>query len=222
MNYILPILSVVLGFAFIRFIPLKNKKNLKLLLAFSGAFLLALTILKMLPVLYGHHHGNIGIFIIAGILLQIVLEYFSKGAEHGHIHMHKQHKNFPWTLFISLSIHSFLEGFPMHDHQHMVYGIVIHKLPIAMFLSAFFLESGYSNKVILLFLGLFAMMTPLGAYCHEVLALDAHIFQNINAVVVGILLHVSTTILFESSENHSFNVGKLAVIVAGILTAYFV
>jgi len=38
--------------------------------------------------------------------------------------------------------------------------------------------------------------------------------------VIGIFLHVSTTILFEASKNHSFNATKLAVVIAGILIAY--
>lgn len=220
MNYILPILAVVFGYLMVRMVPMKNKNNLKLLLAFSGAFLLALTILKMLPEIYAHSQHNMGVFIIAGILLQIVLEYFSKGAEHGHIHLRNNKSSFPWVLFVSLSIHSYLEGFPIHKHHEMVYGIVIHKLPIAMFLSVFFIESGYSHRVSLLFLSLFAIMTPLGTWSHQVLNLDPHTFQSINALVVGVLLHVSTTILFESSENHSFNKGKLLVIVAGVCSAY--
>jgi hypothetical protein len=35
------------------------------------------------------------------------------------------------------------------------------------------------------------------------------------AVVVGIFLHISTTILFESSENHRFNLIKFVVILMG-------
>ena len=41
-------------------------------------------------IIEGHHHGTsaIGIFIMIGIVFQIILEYFSKGAEHGHVHGH--------------------------------------------------------------------------------------------------------------------------------------
>jgi hypothetical protein len=37
----------------------------------------------------------------------------------------------------------------------------------------------------------------------------------IMAIVIGIFLHISTTILFESSSNHRFNFMKMVVIVIG-------
>ena len=94
-----------------------NRKQLvKLLLPFSGAFLLALTFFELLPEVYGALNSRLtGILIMSGIILQIVLEFFSKGAEHGHIHTKNSNKNFPWLLFISLCIHSLLEGFPIKD-----------------------------------------------------------------------------------------------------------
>ncbi|HIC30650.1 MAG TPA: ZIP family metal transporter, partial [Flavobacteriaceae bacterium] len=89
LNIILPILSVVLGFLIVLIFKPKKSTNLKLLLAFSGAFLLSITVFNFLPEVYHHHHDKpIGLFIMAGILLQIVLEFFSKGAEHGHVHIH--------------------------------------------------------------------------------------------------------------------------------------
>jgi hypothetical protein len=41
-----------------------------------------------------------------------------------------------------------------------------------------------------------------------------------SALVIGIFLHVSTTILFESSEGHRFDITKLLAIVSAILLAY--
>src|SRR5690606_40938762 len=93
-----------------------------IILSFSGSFLLALTLFDLLPEIYLHLEAKVtAVFIMCGILLQIVLEFFSKGAEHGHIHIHEEAK-FPYLLFLSLCIHSFLEGFPIHQHSDMVYG----------------------------------------------------------------------------------------------------
>ena len=39
------------------------------------------------------------------------------------------------------------------------------------------------------------------------------------AIVIGIFLHVSTTILFESSEGHKFNAYKMLAIAAGLALA---
>ncbi|HSV89015.1 MAG TPA: hypothetical protein VLH61_10270, partial [Bacteroidales bacterium] len=41
------------------------------------------------------------------------------------------------------------------------------------------------------------------------------------AIVVGIFLHISTTILFETDENHRFNLMKFGVIIIGALAAMF-
>lgn len=223
MNYILPIFAVLLGYLFVIIIKPKEKKNLKLLLAFSGAFLLSLTVFNLLPEVYhSHDTKNIGVFIMGGILLQIFLEFFSKGAEHGHVHINKDNNHFPWLLFISLSIHSILEGFPIHEHETLIYGIIIHKLPIAIILSAFFIDSKINKSRVLLFLILFSLMTPFGSFLAENFSFTNEHYINISALVIGIFLHISTTILFESSEGHKFNISKLLVIIIGIITAYII
>lgn len=221
MNYILPILIVLIGYAFVIIVKPQKKQLLKLLLAFSGAFLLSLTVFDLLPEVY--HHGDVktvGIYIMMGILLQIFLEFFSKGAEHGHMHHHKENIQFPWLLFISLSIHSVLEGFPIHQHENLIYGIVIHKLPIAIILSTFFIESNISKGKVAVFLVLFSLMTPLGSLLAATIPVFKSYYIPISALVIGIFLHISTTILFESSEGHKFNTSKLLAILIGIFTAY--
>lgn len=222
-NYILPIAAVVLGFLFVLLMKPNQQSNLKLLLAFSGAFLLAITVFNLLPNIFEHSHSkHIGLFVMLGILLQIFLEFFSKGAEHGHVHVHANQHLFPWVLFISLSIHSILEGFPLHTHHTLVYGIVIHKIPIAIILTSFFMASQLSKIKTIIFLTLFAFMTPLGTFLSEHVTFLSKYITQLTALVVGIFLHISTTILFESSEGHKFNVTKLIVIVLAIVIAFFV
>lgn len=222
MHYLLPIIAVLLGFVFVTVFRLRDKKHMKLLLAFSGAFLLAITVFNLLPVVFGHYQNSYGIFIMAGILLQIFLEFFSKGAEHGHVHIKKDRSTFPWLLFLSLSVHAILEGFPMHHHDHLVYGIVVHKIPVAILLTTFFYESKMSKLSILSFLVLFAFMTPLGSFLSEQLTFLEAYQNEISALVIGIFLHISTTILFESSEGHKFNLTKLLVIITATIIAYFI
>ena len=41
------------------------------------------------------------------------------------------------------------------------------------------------------------------------------------AIVVGIFLHLSTTIIFETSENHKVNLIKLLSILSGFALAFF-
>ena len=222
-KFLFPIYAVILGVIIARLSKNKKTWNTKLLLSFSGAFLLALTLFELLPEVYNHLDTKLtGLFIMCGILLQIVLELFSKGAEHGHVHIHKNETAFPWMLFISLCIHSFLEGFPIHEHNDMVYGVLVHKVPIATLISIFLFQSKFSMIKIVMFLVVFAAMTPLGTYISNTANLGAHFAHSINAVVIGIFFHISTTILFESGEGHKFNLSKFISIILGVGIAYLI
>lgn len=221
--YLFPIYAILIGF----FIAVLTKKQdviyTKLLLSFSGAFLLALTLFDLLPEVYHQlQPKQTGVFIMLGILLQIILELFSKGAEHGHIHHTKQHYHFPWLLFFSLCIHSFLEGFPINHHNDMVYGVLVHKIPIAALVTLFLLKANYTKFQVFYFLILFAIMTPLGTYVSNCAQFVQVYVVQINALVIGIFLHISTTILFEAGEGHKFNLSKLIAICLGILIAFYI
>lgn len=230
MIYIIPFLSVVLGYIIATFLQPKNKKNLKLLLAFSGSFLLALTVSHLLPEIYNfqdasqsteHTHNNTGIFIMIGIVFQIILEYFSQGAEHGHVHGHHKMNHIPWALFISLCLHALLEGMPVSQHHHLAWGISIHHFPIAIILTTFLMQSHLNKISRLIFMLAFAFMTPLGTLIASDSTILLQYKTEITAFVIGILFHISSTIIFESSEGHKFNMAKLTAIVLGIVLAYF-
>jgi len=222
-HYLLPILAVVIGVLLVLIFKQRKPKYTKLLLSFSGAFLLALTLFELMPEVYEHLDAKeTGLFIMFGILIQILLEFFSKGAEHGHVHVHEGDTEFPWVLFISLSIHSFLEGFPIHQHNDMVYGVLIHKIPIAALITTYLIQSKFTKVQVVGFLVVFAAMTPIGTLISNTVTLvEGYVFY-INAIVIGIFFHISTVILFESSEGHKFNLSKLVVIVLGIVVAYMI
>jgi zinc transporter ZupT len=221
MNYLLPLISVLLGYVIALILKPKNKTNLKLLLAFSGSFLLSLTVMHLLPEVYETHNPNIGAFIMVGILFQIILEFFSKGAEHGHVHGHPNMAHIPWFLFLSLCIHAFLEGFPVSHHNDLAIGIAIHHLPIAIILTTFFMNAQLNKKAIFAFMMTFAAMTPLGTVAADYLPVLNDYHTELTAIVIGILFHISSTIIFESSEGHKFNIAKVSMIIMGILLAYF-
>lgn len=229
MNYFLPFLSVVLGWSVVTFLKPASQRYTKLLLSFSGAYLLALTVFVLIPEVY-HQHDHpldfkyIGLFVIVGVLLQIVLEFFSHRAEHGHPgHLHTAHTAFPLSLFISLSIHSILEGFPLsHGHNHdLVYGIFVHKLPVAIVLTTFFINSGINKWKTALFLLFFSLMTPFGTYLSANVPQLIAYHTELSAIVIGIFLHISTVILFENAEGHRFNLLKFLSVCVGFAVAYF-
>lgn len=220
MLYVLPILAVLAGYLISLFLKPSSSTGFQLLLSFSGAFLLSVTVFELLPEVYNSGSENVGIFIMLGLLIQIFLEFLSKGVEHGHMHHHEETARFPILLLTSLSLHSLLEGFPLTKNQDLLYGVIIHKIPVAAILSAFLVHSKMPKKKVILFLVFFGLMTPLGSFLHgEFEQLDKY-EALISAVVIGIFLHVSTTILFEASKNHTFNASKLAIIILAIFLAY--
>ena len=232
-NIFLLIFSVFLGGIVVLILDgLKQKKLIKIMLAFSGGFLLSIAFVHFLPELYeSESNYSIGLFILIGFLIQLFLEYFSGGIEHGHIHIHKNNK-IPWALFISLSVHSFIEGIPLaggdvhtlHNHmsgQSLLLGILFHQTPVSIALMTLLKGSGITNKKSWIILMCFALMTPLGLlfgkFAHEAIYLLS--MNVLLAIVVGMFLHISTTIIFEASENHRFNLMKLVSIIVGVALA---
>ena len=230
-EYLLPILAVVIGFLIVFFWKPDNQKNIKILLSFSGGFLLAITAFNLIPEVFSSTHShdhdafdqkNLGLFVVIGVLAQIFLEYFSKGAEHGHVYNNKEQQKFPFVLCISLFIHAFLEGFPVHQTHGMLQGIIIHKIPVALILATFLFKSKLQKSQILLFMILFALATPIGTYVASNFSWATLYYKQISALVIGIFLHISTTILFESSEGHKYNLAKMTAIICAITLAYFI
>lgn len=230
-DYILLFFSVILSGAAFFFIPRTSDFILKMLLSFSGAYLFAISVLHLMPGVYQQGGADIGIWIMAGFFIQIILEFFSEGIEHGHVHIHKNdHGAFPLTMMISLSLHSFLEGIPLggesteigvHHHEHsLLYGIILHHIPVAFALVSMLHASGISRLASLLYLTIFGLMAPLGALCGTILQ-QSHstwlhtLSQPLMAIVIGIFLHISTTILFESGNDHRFNLSKMVAIITG-------
>lgn len=193
---------------------------MEVFMAFSGAFLLSITVFELLPQVFETPDKKIGLYIMSGVLLQIFLEFFSKGAEHGHIHLHAENKHFPWMLFISLCIHAFLEGIPISENNNLLLAIIAHKIPVSIILSFFFLSAGYKKSFVIPFILIFALMSPLGNFLAQNFESVSVYEVELNAIVIGIFLHVSTTILFESSKNHQFHPKKVAAILLAVFLAY--
>ena len=106
LTYLLPFIGATIGMASIYFLHLKKSIAFKLILAFSGAFILGITIHHLIPKVFSQNFSMAGPWVISGILFQILLEFVSQGAEHGHTHL-KENSELPWLLLISLGIHSF-------------------------------------------------------------------------------------------------------------------
>ncbi len=222
MSYVVLFLSVFLGSALVFFYK-PNDKALRLLLAFSGAYLLAITILHLLPEVYENSASfeRTGYFILFGILLQFVLESFSKGIEHGHSHLKGKKGTFHLLFFGSLCLHAFLEGIPVESsNSSLLWAIAVHKLPIAIVLTTFFIQKELSKPVIIGAVFFFGAMSPLGTLLGSQTEMLKDYIYDFSAIAIGIFLHISTIILFESSENHKFNIRKFVVIILGFVISF--
>jgi zinc and cadmium transporter len=210
----------------------ENTQMLKLILSFSGAYLFALTVLHLMPDVYRSGDPQVGLYILGGFLLQVLMEQFSQGIEHGHIHRHTHAQYaFPTGIMLSLCLHAFLEGMPLAQgmHKQLVFGIALHHIPAAFALGSVLLQNHLKKNRILFFLLIFSLMSPLGYMLSYMIGkgsagdISAY-FDRIMAVVIGIFLHISTTILFESSVDHKFNLKKIIAVLLGIgigLAGYF-
>ncbi len=210
-----------------------NKSFLDLTVSFSGAYLLGITILELIPQVYEVHSHHIGQFVLVGFVIQILLVQLSRGLEHGHFHILD---NESFTLIIGmllgLSVHAFMEGLPLsyeftnqHTGQALLYGIAIHKLPAAFALAVVLKEGIPSKFTIGLCLLFFTCMTPLGMLAGKFWSSMAdYSIENyawIVAIVIGSFLHISTTIIFESSGKlHKVNILRLSAILVGFAICY--
>jgi len=237
-----------------------NKKILKLLVAFSGAYLISLVFNELVPHIYSSlaggdvscigettdSHSNsshhiIGLLILGGFFIQLILDYLTKGIEHGHsghdhLHEGEHHRSHERTIsfipvLIGMFLHSFLEGMPLADglssinlQNRLLTGIIIHNIPISIVLVSLMIQSGISKSKAVFFLSIFAFSAPAGSFLTNILGVqllgNSGVFFNyIMAVVVGIFLHISTTILFETDENHRFNFIKFITMIVGAFAA---
>ena len=229
--YLLLFITVIASGCLIFVFKTENQKVLNLMLAFSGAFLIGISFLKLVPEVFSSPVKYAGLFVITGYLIQLVLELITEGVEHGHSHVHEEgEKVSPFILLLGLCIHAFLEGTPVAHgvdadvRRSLVIGIIIHNIPISVTIMGLLIHYGCSIKKALAYLSVFALMTPLGSALSNLLPFTSeivmqHFFTYIMAVVIGIFLHVSTSILFEAEENHQYNVQKFLVICFGIVVA---
>lgn len=233
--------TVVLSSFLVKVFPPDNIKWLKMALAFSGAYLFTITIIHLLPdVLINNRNPHlVGYWVLAGFFLQLVLEIFSHGVEHGHMHSHghKHVGTMPFLLLGSLFIHSFLEGSILVEgndrhvgHSHdgnnfyvVLLGIAIHHVPAAFALMSVLLSRIGSFKKAFLWLLIFAIGAPLGIIVSNMLLAQqvgsGMVFTALTGLVAGNFLHISTTILFETSPDHRFNRNKLLATLFGLALA---
>lgn len=238
-QYLLLFSSVLIGGSLAFYLRRNDKKLIQLLLSFSGAYILGITFLHLVPETYAEGEYT-GLFILLGFFIQLMLEQLSRGVEHGHIHaLHDAKPSAAFAIMLGLCLHAFIEGLPLdilahvheghvhgdHVHEsleanHLLFGIIIHKIPAAFALGILLLLSGFKDKTVILYLVIFGTMSPLaaaiGGYLDGQGLLSPDIRSAIMAIVIGSFLHIATTILFETDTNHKIPINKLIAVLVGL------
>lgn len=221
--------SFFVGMAFIH-INIKNQKIYKTILTFSGAFLFGLTVLHFIPELFRENYNPLfGAFILLGFSFQIILEFLTQGLDHGHYHPDHGHKHqLSISAFAGLFIHELFEASPLAEHDghshgafnnYLLWGLVLHKIPVAIFLGTL-LNSYFKQKFkAYAVLFIFSSMAPIGLLLAEEIQFLHQYHEYFMALVIGIFLYISTTILYETNQTHSFNTRKFISILVGFFIA---
>lgn len=236
--FLTPLISGLLVFM----LPEGRTRSYRLLLVFAGAYLFGITVIHILPELYRQNSEVelIGLFVLAGFFLQQFLEHFTSGVEHGHIHVqghvhthdHHHQQVSAIVLLMALCVHAFLEGAMLaqpaslgfqYDINAILLGIALHRAPAAFALMTVLAFQLQSKQKAIPHLIIFSLAAPIGllisTYLAELEILTVTSLTLLYALVSGKFLHISTTIVFESSPEHHFNARKLTVAVLGALVA---
>lgn len=209
------LLSVLLGVFLGKYFG-NNEKLAKRLLVVSAGFLIAVCVVEVFPQVYHIEDHNIGLWIIFGVLLQMVLESLTKGFEHGHFH-YEQCQILPVGLVVGMFIHAFIEGIPLAEEEEYspyLLGILVHNLPISFVLGAFLLREKRNNLVAWITILLFAIASPLGMLVGQYLNPEWNAY--FLAISGGIFLHISAVIIFESSKGHKMDWQKMLLVLIGV------
>lgn len=221
MIVILLILSVLLGVFLGKFFG-DREKFAKNLLVVSAGFLITICLNEVFPEVYSGDNHHIGLWVIGGVLLQMLLENLTKGFEHGHFHHHTEGKNIlPLALMIGLFIHAFLEGIPLANEKEVLSpyltGILVHNIPISFILGAFLVKNKKFSASAFLIIAIFALASPFGLFLGQCFNPNLEVY--FLALVGGIFLHISSVIIFESNKNHNVDWKKIGLVALGILLA---
>ncbi len=221
MIIILLILSVVSGVLLGKFFG-ERQALAKNLLIISAGFLITICLTEVFPEIYIAKDHNIGYWVIAGVLLQMLLENLTKGFEHGHFHHDTESKNIlPIALMVGLFVHAFLEGIPLANQSGTISaylaGILVHNIPISFILGAFLVKNKKFSKSAVFIIALFALASPMGVVFGQYFNPELEVY--FLALVGGIFLHISSVIIFESNKNHNVDWKKIGLVLLGVLLA---
>lgn len=236
-------LITVIGGSIPLFVSSLNGQRTNLILAFSGSFLLGITLLHLLPETFEELGHGAGILLLVGFFVQLFIQRFTHGVEHGHVHQavsddhhghHPEHEHpvhahaMPLRAMLAgLAVHAFMEGIPLGYNYRieatgpsLYLAVAAHKLPEAMLITTLIRTmSGRSGAWMNLIS--FAAITPLASlvavYLGQKFFAVSQLIEWLIPVVAGAFIHIATTIFYESgTRHHALTRPKLVAILLGV------
>ncbi len=201
-----------------------------LVLAASGAFLLGVTLLHLLPESFAEEGAGtrVGGLLLAGFFVQLIVQRATHGIEHGHAHPPAPGTGLPLASMVAgLGLHALMEGIPLGFNYRaaatgpsLFLAVAAHKVPEALVLTAVAAATVGKKKALAILTG-FALLTPLGGAAATWLGQHygavARLREAAIPVVGGAFLQISTTIFFESgTRQHAVSARKIGAILAGV------
>jgi zinc transporter ZupT len=237
-EYLLLLLTPFIGGVPAFFLGTKRPKLVRYIMLFNGAFIVGVVLVQLLPDLFAKGDHYTGVWMLLGFGIQMLLEEWSGGVEHGHVHAHGKKSGWlAFSIMLGLCLHALIEGLPLGGYRsfmqnlldksgddqfyHLLLSILIHNIPAAFALSSFLLLSGIKRWSAALLLFVFAAMSPLAAFFAQYFLQDPQVLLILLSMVTGNLLQIGSTILFEHDAHHShhFSWGKWLALLLGFALA---
>ncbi len=225
MNLLIVFFSTLLGGLLVAWMP-NRERFLEFATPFSGAVLLSICMVHIIPDSVMEMGHESGIYILVGFMLQLILEKYTHGIEHGHSHIAGRYST---AVFWGLGLHAFIEGIPLgynfrdpHVQDSFSVAVVVHKIPEAFALGVFLLRERVRFWPYFLWMTVFALVTPAAAYIFKDLGESflaiSRLLPYLLAIAIGSFLWISTTIFFESeARGHKLQGRKLVAILLGFV-----
>jgi zinc transporter ZupT len=212
----------------------RKPKLVRFIMLFNGAFILGVVLVQLLPDLFAKGDRYTGLWMLLGFAIQLLLEEWSGGVEHGHVHSHGRKTGWlAFSIMLGLCLHALIEGLPLGGYRtfaqafneqngdnqfyHLLMSITVHNIPAAFALTSFLLMSGLKKISTSLLLLVFAGMSPLAAFFAQFFFQDPNVLHVLLSIVTGNLLQIGSTILFENDAHtsHHFSWGKWLALLLG-------
>lgn len=202
-----------------------ERKHIRLFISFGAGSLLGASFIHMIPETVETIGSGVGIAVLTGFLILYVIEKFTMihACEGEDCSFHQM----GIISFIGLSAHNIIDGFVLTTSTMLpnlgpivFAAIVVHKIPASFSLSSILIIGEFTRKKVLLYLIIFSLMLPVGAFAAMLLMDIFGTYQLGIAVAVsaGTFIYIATSdLLPEVHRVGEWRIQNLISFLAGIV-----